>query len=293
MIRLHYYPSTAATIPHIVLEETGAPYERVLVDRTVGAHKRPEYLRLNPNGLLPALQDGDLTLYETAAIVLHLCDTHPQAGLAPAPGSPERAHFYKWLMWLTNTLQTTLIVYFYADRWVEEGDEAGARKVQRVAERKVAGMLSSWMRISRRMAANGSWATASPRSTRTCSGCAAGRATSGRAPRTRVPAPRPLPAARARAARSAARARERRAGAPLLGGFLAPRGWGAFDHQVRLRQRHAIQDPAFALFFGEEPGPFDAIAHAACGQPAHAGAAGAVAARARHGEAGRARGLRG
>ncbi|MEJ6022271.1 glutathione S-transferase family protein [Ramlibacter sp. PS4R-6] len=142
MIQLHYYPSTAAMVPHILLEELGVPYERVLVDRTTCAHKRPEYLRLNPNGLLPVLQDGALTLYETAAIALHLCDRHPVARLAPAVGTDERAHFYKWLMWLTNTLQTTLIVYFYPDRWVAEGDEAAAAALRRVAEGKVAGMLA-------------------------------------------------------------------------------------------------------------------------------------------------------
>ena len=44
-----------------------------------------------------------------------------QANLAPALGTAERAHFYKWLMWLTNTLQATLIVYFYPWRWVNAG----------------------------------------------------------------------------------------------------------------------------------------------------------------------------
>ncbi|AMO22997.1 glutathione S-transferase family protein [Ramlibacter solisilvae] len=141
MIKLHYYPSTAAMVPHILLEELGVSYERVLVDRSVDAHRRPDYLKLNPNGLIPVLEDGELVLYETAAIVLHLCDTHPQAGLAPAPGSTERAHFYKWLMWLTNTLQTALIAYFYPQRWVDKGNEAGAAQVKRHAERKVAGLL--------------------------------------------------------------------------------------------------------------------------------------------------------
>ena len=42
---------------------------------------------------------------ETAAIVLHVVDTHPEAGLAPPMGTPQRAEFYKWLVWLTNTLQ--------------------------------------------------------------------------------------------------------------------------------------------------------------------------------------------
>ena len=100
-------------IVHLLLRELGTPFELVLVDRAVDAHKAPDYLRLNPNGLLPALTDGELVLYETAAICLHLCDTHPSAGLAPALGSAERAHFYKWLVWLTNTLQAALIPYFY------------------------------------------------------------------------------------------------------------------------------------------------------------------------------------
>ena len=141
MIHLHYYPSTASMVPHIVLEELGLPYERVLVDRTQGVHKAPDYLRLNPNGLIPVLTDGDLVLYETAAICLHLCDTHPQAGLAPPLGTPERAHFYKWLMWLTNTLQATLTLYFYPERWVDEGNVAGAAQVKARAERKIGTLL--------------------------------------------------------------------------------------------------------------------------------------------------------
>ncbi|MBI2771805.1 MAG: glutathione S-transferase family protein [Burkholderiales bacterium] len=141
MIQLHYYPSTAAMVPQIVLEEIGAPFERVLVDRTVGAHKQPDYLALNPNGLIPVLTDGGLVLYETAAIVLHLCDTHPQAGLAPAAGTVQRAHFYKWLMWLTNTLQSALIVYFYPERWMDEGHAEGVAELKGHAEKKIGAML--------------------------------------------------------------------------------------------------------------------------------------------------------
>src|SRR5512141_469552 len=112
-MQLFHDPGTAAMVPHILLEELGVPFELVPVARADRAHQRPEYLRLNPNGLIPVLVDGDLVLYETAAIALHLCDTHPQAQLAPPVGSAQRAHFYKWLVWCTNTLQATLIVYFY------------------------------------------------------------------------------------------------------------------------------------------------------------------------------------
>jgi glutathione S-transferase len=140
-MQLHYYPGTAAMIPHILLEELGIPYERVLVDRTQNRHKEPAYLRLNPNGLIPVLTDGDLVLYETAAIVLHLCDTHPEAGLAPAVGTAERAIFYKWLLWLSSTLQPTLSAYFYPDRWVSEGNAEAAAQVKARAQEKALGLL--------------------------------------------------------------------------------------------------------------------------------------------------------
>jgi glutathione S-transferase len=141
MITLHYFPSTASMAPHILFEEMGLPFKLERVDRANNGHKSPAYLALNPNGLIPVLQDGDLVLYETAAILLHLADTHPEAGLAPALGTAERAHFYKWLMWLTNTLQPALINYFYPDRLVATGNTEGAAQVKQCAEARVGELL--------------------------------------------------------------------------------------------------------------------------------------------------------
>jgi len=135
MLQLHYHPGNASMTPHMVLEELGLPFELKWVDRDHGAHKQPEYLKLNPNGLIPVLVDDDLVLYETAAICLHLADTHPQAGLAPALGTVERAHFYKWLAWLSNTLQATHMMYWYPERWAD--DKAATAKVRAVAEAKI------------------------------------------------------------------------------------------------------------------------------------------------------------
>ena len=99
MITLHYHPGNASFTPHVLLHEIGAPFELQLVDRAQGAHKSPAYLALNPNGLIPVLVDGDLVLYETAAIALHLCDTHPAAELAPALGTADRAPLHKGKGW--------------------------------------------------------------------------------------------------------------------------------------------------------------------------------------------------
>ena len=141
MIQLHYYPSTASMAPHILLCELAVPFELRVVDRTQNAQKMTAYLKLNPNGLIPVLTDGDLVLYEAAAICLYLCDTHPEAGLAPTVGTPERAYFYKWLIWLTNTLQATLIAYFYPERWVNAGNTSGVAQVKAQAEIKVGVLL--------------------------------------------------------------------------------------------------------------------------------------------------------
>jgi glutathione S-transferase len=152
MIHLYYSPGTASMAPHMLLEEIGAPVELRLVDRANAAHKLPEYLRLNPNGLIPVLVDGDLVLYETAAICLHLADTHPQTQLAPPMQTAERAHFYKWLVWCTNTLQAMLLHYFYSERMVNAGDAAAAAQVRSHAEASVGAMLD---RLDAQLASHG------------------------------------------------------------------------------------------------------------------------------------------
>jgi glutathione S-transferase len=152
MITLHYHPSNASFTPHVLLREIGVPFELQLVDRVQQAHKTPAYLKLNPNGLIPVLVDGDLVLYETAAICLHLVDTHPQAGLAPAVGTPARAHFYKWLVWMSNSLQTSIITYYYNERWVDAGNAEGAAQVKAHAQARIVGLLQQ---IDDQLAAHG------------------------------------------------------------------------------------------------------------------------------------------
>jgi glutathione S-transferase len=142
MITLHYYPSNASFAPHVLLQEIGVPFELALVDRTTNAHKSAAYLALNPNGLIPVFVDGELVLYETAAILMHLADTHPAASLAPPLGTAERAQFYKWMAWLSNTMQAALIHYFYPERLVNEGNADGAAQVEAHAETQVAQCLA-------------------------------------------------------------------------------------------------------------------------------------------------------
>ena len=125
-MRLHYLPGTAAMAPHAALAEIGVPYELVRVERDTDGRVSEAYLALNPWGKIPTLEDGDLVLTESAAICLHLADRFPDARLAPPVGSPDRPELYRWLLWLTNTVQMTQMRHFYPDRYGTEGvKEAG------------------------------------------------------------------------------------------------------------------------------------------------------------------------
>ena len=140
MYTLYYYPANANAAPHMLLQEIGADYELALVDRKVNGQKTKEYRKINPNGRIPALEDGELVLFESAAIILHLVDHHPECGLAPPAGTAERAKFYQWLIFLTNSLQEELMIYQYPDRLTGSNAKAMAT-VMRGAEKRASNFL--------------------------------------------------------------------------------------------------------------------------------------------------------
>ncbi|MGQ9366616.1 glutathione S-transferase family protein [Azospirillum sp. ST 5-10] len=139
MYRLYHMPSSASMAPHIVLREIGAPHELVTLDRAAGALEAADYRRLNPNGRVPTLVDGDLVVYESAAICLHLADRHPAAGLAPPVGDPDRARLYQWMAYLTNTVQADAMLYFYPGRYVPAD---GAEHLKAVVVDRLAAMFA-------------------------------------------------------------------------------------------------------------------------------------------------------
>ncbi|MDZ5460559.1 glutathione S-transferase family protein [Azohydromonas lata] len=151
-MQLYFHPSNASMAPHLLLQDIGAPFELKFVDRDRGEHQSPEYLRLNPNGRIPVLVDGDLVLYEAAAICLYLADKFPDARLAPPAGTPQRARLYQWMFWLSNTLQAMLMHWFYPERMVDSGDAAAASQVRAQAEEHIAVMLQ---RLDEQVAASG------------------------------------------------------------------------------------------------------------------------------------------
>ncbi len=150
-LRLYWRPGTASMAPHAALAEIGVGYELVRVERDA-AQTDPGYLVLNPLGVVPTLVAGELVLTESAAIMLYLADRYPDAHLAPG----ERAQFYRWLVFLTNTLQTAFLRFFYPERYGRDGvGEYASAELERLfdlVERELDGR--AWLVGEQRSAAD-------------------------------------------------------------------------------------------------------------------------------------------
>jgi len=110
-MKLYYSPQSRAIRPRWMLEETGAPYELARIQLGTD-NKTPAYLKLNPNGTVPTLVDGDLTLYESAAICQYLADRFPDKRLAPPAGTPARGLYYQWIHYAMSGLEPPLVTIF-------------------------------------------------------------------------------------------------------------------------------------------------------------------------------------
>ncbi|PQO21972.1 glutathione S-transferase [Rhodobacteraceae bacterium WD3A24] len=120
--RLHYAPDNASLPVRLALEELGQPYETALVDRRSRAQEGAAYRAINPAGLIPALETPHGAIFETAAILLWLADTH--AAMAPPPAAPERGDFLKWLFFTSNTLHADLRMIFYPGQYAGTSEPA-------------------------------------------------------------------------------------------------------------------------------------------------------------------------
>lgn len=140
LYRLYWDRGSANMAPHALLRELGVPFDLVHVDVASGAHRAPGYTALNPNQRVPTLVHGDMVLYESAAILLYLCESHPEASLMPLPGDPRRHLFLQWLFYFTNTLQEDLQHWWHADNYVTA--EACRSDMKAVAEQRLGRFFS-------------------------------------------------------------------------------------------------------------------------------------------------------
>jgi glutathione S-transferase len=97
MLKLYHSPRSRSVRIYWLLEELGVPYELEVVSFTPPLPPAKPFAQKSPFGKVPAIEDGDVTMIESGAILEYVLDRHGQGRLAPAPGTPQRAPFLQWV----------------------------------------------------------------------------------------------------------------------------------------------------------------------------------------------------
>ena len=123
-MKFFYYPGSCSLASRIVLEECGAKYDAVKVNLREGQQRAAEFLKINPKGKVPALVlDDGTTVTENPAIMMHLADAHPEAGLLAGNADPARTRALEWLLWCASTIHPLFSHVFAPARFVD-GEES-------------------------------------------------------------------------------------------------------------------------------------------------------------------------
>src|SRR5262245_36881144 len=121
-LTLYHSAQSRSIRPRWMLEEIGVPYEVVRLNIQAGDQKKPEYLKKNPNGTVPTLVDGDVALFESAAICQYLADKFPEKRLAPPLGTPARGLYYPSIPAAMSRLEPPTLTIFLHTIMKPEGE---------------------------------------------------------------------------------------------------------------------------------------------------------------------------
>ena len=149
MDRLYYSPGAASLLVHWLLIETGHPHALERVDTAAGQQKSPDYLALNPNGVVPTLVLDGRPRFEAAALAMTLADRYPRTGLAPPPDAPRRADYVQWMFHLANAVQPLFRIWWYPH------EPAGAEHADAVRACIAPRIEAAWQRLDDHLAAHG------------------------------------------------------------------------------------------------------------------------------------------
>lgn len=137
MYTVFWEKGAGSIVVQAVLEEIGTHYDKYYVDMAANEHRSDAYLSKNPTGLIPALQLPDLSVMgESAAIVLHLGEQHPEAELIPDPGNSERPGFLFWLFFMATAGYTTSSRLWHPEQFTR--DQKATDPIHQVAEEDTA-----------------------------------------------------------------------------------------------------------------------------------------------------------
>jgi glutathione S-transferase len=124
-------------------DELGLPYERIDVGGTFGGNNTPEYLAMNPNGLVPVIDDAGFVLYESNAIVRYLAARDPAHALWPEEAR-KSADVDRWMEWQSTSFTPAMwAIFWQLVRTPADKRDAAAIEASRVKSEKLATILDA------------------------------------------------------------------------------------------------------------------------------------------------------
>jgi len=137
MIKLYHARYTRSLRVRWLLEELGLPYELHRLDFRNKEHKGEAYLGIHPLGRLPAMTDGDVTMFESGAMVQWILEKHGRGRFHPLPGTADSAMYLQWFHFGEATHQPYLSTIAQHTSLLPEDE-----RVPAIAERAVEGAIS-------------------------------------------------------------------------------------------------------------------------------------------------------
>lgn len=136
-MKLYYMPGACPLAAHIVLEWTGTAHEAIEVPRD--DLKKPDYLAINPLGVVPSLDVGGEIITENSGILTYLAELHPEAALEGDGSAMAKAQVYRWLGFVNSDMHPAFKPIFGATAYL--GDEAMIEKSKENARERLRGMF--------------------------------------------------------------------------------------------------------------------------------------------------------
>lgn len=148
MYKLYYSPGACSRAVHVILNEVGESPELIKINTAAGEQKKPEYLKINPFGAVPVLNDNGTVILEGAAQIVYLCDKH-KSPLLPREGI-QRAKALQWLSFGNATLHPA-----YSRMFMLRKLELDEKAKDSLVKQYTAIIQGLWDKIEAHLAANG------------------------------------------------------------------------------------------------------------------------------------------
>jgi len=136
-----------------VLEELEVTFDLYEVDYDGGETQSPEYRLIQPLGLIPALVlDNGKSMFESAAIIIYLCDRHRDVELSPSLNDVQRPYYLQWMLFLADTLYSSYNRLYHPEYYTTSKQDE-----EHIKEKARERMLSQWQIVEDALADNGPW----------------------------------------------------------------------------------------------------------------------------------------